>query len=260
MRYIMECEEENNRLDFQEKIETYKIKHDLIRFDINSEHHVLDAGCGSGTVTRYLSHTFGLKKIDGCDISHDRLNQAISASSLHQINFFQSSLDNIKVKDNTYDRIVCRFVYEYLPDPLKVTKEFHRILKPNGKICLIDLDGMLFNLYHQNIILKDYLDKIKIGFETKYKVDLFVGRKLRFFLQETGFKNITHSARTMVFEAEELQKEIENFRIRFENAYQMYDDILGLKDAAHFKELYLEELNRNGNVIFYNNFSVIGEK
>lgn len=260
MKYIMECSNENDRLEFQERIEAYHVSKDLLQFDIDSNHSVLDAGCGSGAVTRYISHTYRPATLHGCDISYERLEQAKQIQHEYPIHFYQSSLEEIKKSEEFYDRIVCRFVFEYLPDPLRVTKEFHRLLKPGGKVCLIDLDGMLFNLHHDSTELKTYLKEIEFAFNNKYQVDLFVGRKLRSYLHQTGFKRISHSVRSMFFEGEELQKEIQNFKIRFENAHQMYDDILGKERATHFKELYLAELNRDGNVIFYNNFSVIGEK
>lgn len=260
MKYIMECSNENDRLEFQEKIDTYKIENDLDSFKINDHDLVLDAGCGAGTISRYLSTKFPRSHFHGCDLSLERINHAKELTKSDKIHYFQSSLTQIETSNDKYDKIICRFVYEYLPDPHTITKELRRVLKPGGHICLIDLDGMLFNLSHSNHELKEYLERIDQAFKNKYHVDLYVGRKLKSFLYSAGFKNIKESARTMIFQGDEIEKEAQNFRIRFENAAPMYNDILGRKDAENFKRLYIEELLRPVNTIFYNNFSVVGEK
>lgn len=41
-----------------------------------------------------------------------------------------------KIESNSYNKILCTGLLEHIPDPERLLKEFHRILKPGGKLCL----------------------------------------------------------------------------------------------------------------------------
>ena len=45
---------------------------------------------------------------------------------------------NLKFKDNSFDYIICTFVLCSVPDPVKTLKEMKRVVKPNGKILMIE--------------------------------------------------------------------------------------------------------------------------
>lgn len=45
-------------------------------------------------------------------------------------------INNIPEPDNSFDVILCSEVFEHVPDPVMVLKEFSRLLKPGGKLIL----------------------------------------------------------------------------------------------------------------------------
>src|SRR6185437_5361251 len=90
------------------------------------------------------------------------------------IEFRQADLTNLPFEETLFDWVVCRFVLEHLEKPLLAAKEFFRTLKKGGKICLVDLDGIIFNIHSRNGELNAFLET----FRSKWKTDLFVGRKL----------------------------------------------------------------------------------
>ncbi len=51
------------------------------------------------------------------------------------------------IKDNSVEEIVCEMVMEHIPDTLKVMKEFHRVLKPNGILKIVTVHALNVNLY-----------------------------------------------------------------------------------------------------------------
>ncbi len=77
---------------------------------------------------------------------------------------------------------------------------------------------------------------------------------------EAGFTNIEYQARIMEFKGEDILREIENYNERFKFSHQTFANILGEEAALRFEKEYLEELNRPGNILFYNIFSVVGVK
>lgn len=47
-----------------------------------------------------------------------------------------SDIGNIPVADASFDTVLCTEVFEHIPDPLSALREFHRILKPGGRLIL----------------------------------------------------------------------------------------------------------------------------
>ena len=45
-------------------------------------------------------------------------------------------ITDIPVSDDSFDVIICTEVLEHVPEPIKVIKEFSRILRKNGKMFI----------------------------------------------------------------------------------------------------------------------------
>ncbi len=188
MTYILEDQKEFQRLEKQSTPKDYSLESELEYLVVDDNKTLLDAGCGSGVLLRYLREHYRNRNLTlvGCDQSELRLQQAKKVCGKHDIKFQQTELHNISFQESTFDIVTCRYVYEYFTDPFHVSNEFFRILKSNGVLYLIDLDGIFFNFFTSNKILNNDLEFLhkKIG------IDLFVGRKLPIFLKMSGFKNI----------------------------------------------------------------------
>ncbi len=53
---------------------------------------------------------------------------------------YEGDIIQTGMEDNTFDFAISRLVLEHLPDPTKAIKEIYRILKPGGKVILVDND------------------------------------------------------------------------------------------------------------------------
>ena len=69
MTYILENEEESDRLKRQDLISAYHTRVDCLGLDLNSKDVVLDAGCGAGVISLYLKQNFLMKQLHACDYS-----------------------------------------------------------------------------------------------------------------------------------------------------------------------------------------------
>lgn len=83
---------------------------------------VLDAGAGMAPYRSLFVHA----KYETADFQ--KIDKPYAEQS------YVCDLAAIPVEDGRFDRIVFNQVMEHLPDPLKVLTEFHRVLKPGGKI------------------------------------------------------------------------------------------------------------------------------
>ena len=259
--YLLEHEGEFNRLERQSEQPHYNIASELRFLDLKEGMKVLDAGCGSGLLSRYLVESGPKIEVNACDFSDLRLKQArdFSQKSGHkEINYFRSKLDEIDIPDNSLDRVVCRFVYEYLPNPVAVTQEFFRILKPGGRAYLIDLDGIFLNFWTANDRLNFLIEKLR----KNLNVDLYVGRKLSSFLQKSSFSDINWDSTNHNFiSQQDLKDEYQNNVDRLTFGKQYFIEALGNeKTFKEFEDLYLSEMKKDGSALFFNKFISWGTK
>lgn len=244
--YLIDSADENKRLDFQNKIDVYNLDHELNFFEWNPNDLVLDAGCGNGNVIEKLLQK-GLSKIHGVDFSQDRVNQASARFTDHKdVNFFQRSLDNTEFKNETYDKVICRYVYEHVTNPSEIIKELNRVLKPKGEINIINFDDIFFGFYTKNEKFNQDLKALK----NKVPQDFEIARKIPHLLKSQNFKDIVWDAQCFFFKGERLELEIANTKMRLEQGrphLSKYFDNLNQYDQ--FAETYLAEMRDDCNVL-----------
>ena len=83
---------------------------------------LLDVGCGQQPFAHYFGH---VTRKRACDFDAKRGNVD-----------FECPADKIPLPDSSLDSILCTEVLEHVPDPLAVWREFHRLLRPGGKVLL----------------------------------------------------------------------------------------------------------------------------
>jgi ubiquinone/menaquinone biosynthesis C-methylase UbiE len=100
----------------------------------------LDFGCGTGRICRFLSTR--LKKVIGIDITLEMLAVAGKECASPNVCYAQFDGTTLPIKDNTIGLIVSIGVLQYIvPEKdvaVKALDEFKRVLKPQGKILLIE--------------------------------------------------------------------------------------------------------------------------
>jgi len=100
--------------------------------------NVLDVGCGTGVISLLLSemgHT-----VTGTDISEGMLRKAKEkANSLNLIiDFTIGDAENLPFEDEVFDLVINRHLVWTLPDPERAIFEWSRVLKPEGRVIIID--------------------------------------------------------------------------------------------------------------------------
>lgn len=255
----MESAAEAHRLEEQALAEPYEPVREMSFFSIPKEGRLLDAGCGTGLLSRSLASRFPLLRIEGCDFSHLRVKQAqeISKENGQSLSFFQADLAQIPVEDGRYDYIISRYVFEHLQDPRAAIRDLYRSLKVGGKLGVVDFDGLIANLFSTDQQLMRDLDVVR----KTVPVDLFVGRKLLAMFKEAGFKQIRWTVEAHGFEGESLIAEASQMEQRFRLAHSLMTEVFGSSDKAHsFRERYVDALRQPETCLFVNKFRVEGQK
>lgn len=100
---------------------------------------VLDVACGTGEFERLLLTDNSTQSIVGVDISDKMLAIAKQKCSVYpQVSFHTASVSALPFDSNSFDVIVSANSFHYFDDPLAALIEMKRVLKPDGKVVIID--------------------------------------------------------------------------------------------------------------------------
>ncbi|KIJ61025.1 hypothetical protein HYDPIDRAFT_116550 [Hydnomerulius pinastri MD-312] len=108
----------------------YLIKH------ISPDMHILDIGCGPGTITADFAQLVPGGKVVGLDNVPDVLEKARAFSlerGLTNVVFQTGDICNLEnIPDNTYDIVHCHQALQHVGDPTQALREMRRVAKPGG--------------------------------------------------------------------------------------------------------------------------------
>lgn len=105
---------------------------DAVNFHVPTGGQVLDLGCGTGDLARYLSGA-GLQ-VTGCDISPSMLDQAAVTDPRGAVEWIrlQPNWRVLPFAAAAFNAVVASSVLEYVRSPALVLAECARVLRPGG--------------------------------------------------------------------------------------------------------------------------------
>jgi len=100
--------------------------------------NLLDVGTGPGIVA-FLLAELG-HRVTAMDFSEAMLANAIRNNKALglDVDFRKGDAENLPFEDKTFDAVVSRYVLWTVSDPKKAIREWKRVLKPRGKVIIID--------------------------------------------------------------------------------------------------------------------------
>lgn len=262
MGYVLEAKDEFQRLEEQSTFAKYDYKKELELSGVEFKKckSILDAGCGSGVVTRFLAEQNSEALVYGCDAAIDRIESAKTlGKTIKNLSFQNENLSALSYDSSHFDAVVCRYVLQHVPqmNRMKALSEIYRCLKPTGRVVMIDFDGPFYNIYPQTPFVAEVLARL----ETEAPFDLRIGRKLPSMLHDAGFENIEWKIDLIECRGKFLDDEKILIPPKIDHAVPFLTNFLGSdKKAQQFKTEYLALLERPGLVLFYNKFIVTAQK
>jgi len=119
--------------------ETFKRK--LVRLaNIRPGMKVLDLGCGTGTLTLMIKRAHPQAEVTGLDGDPQVLGIALEKSRGLNIQWDEGLASSLPYPDSVFDRVVSSLVIHHLTtdDKRSAFKEMYRVLKPQGKVHILD--------------------------------------------------------------------------------------------------------------------------
>jgi ubiquinone/menaquinone biosynthesis C-methylase UbiE len=114
-----------------------------LRHGIQSGMRVLEVGPGNGTYTLAAAQRIGSKgKLVTIDIESkmiERVKQKIAVEGLNNIEARVANVYDLPFDDQSFDLIYMIAVINEIPDIPRALAEFHRVLKPSGKLVFSEL-------------------------------------------------------------------------------------------------------------------------
>jgi ubiquinone/menaquinone biosynthesis C-methylase UbiE len=193
--YIMESEHEATRLVL--KTERVLVRRHLAWARLRRGESFLDAGCGTAEVVREAARVNAVAQVVGLDGDAARLARAAAASradGLDHVRFHRARLTGVGssgLPDRAFDHAWARFLLEYLPAPADVVRELARVVRPGGRVTLIDIEGN--GVWHYGISdrLRRGLDEVLADLAAT-GFDPHAGRKLATYARAAGLVDIRH--------------------------------------------------------------------
>lgn len=161
--------------------------------DIQQGEHVLDIGCGIGDQAVELAKRVGSSgKVVGTDLSEImvQVSKQRHATSNLPITFQQAEATNQPFPNESFDSVRTERVLMFVADFDKAFNEFHRLLKPGGKLLVFDFDWDSLCIYHANKVLTRKL----VAFISDSYPNGRSGAKLLEYFKKFGFRHITSKA------------------------------------------------------------------
>jgi len=109
---------------------------------ITKNHHALDAGCGVGGSAIWMAKNIGCK-VTGISLSERQITLANASAKKENVDqlvtFLQKDYTATGFDDNTFDVIWAIESVCYVTDKSEFLNEAHRILKPGGRLVVVDI-------------------------------------------------------------------------------------------------------------------------
>ena len=120
----------------------------------------LDIGTGTGRILELLAAK--VERGMGIDVSSEMLTVArtnLEAANLRNVHVRQGDMYNIPVDDQSVDLATLHLVLHYSDDPRQVIEEAARVLRPNGRLVIVDF------LTHNEEQLRNEHRHHRLGFD-----------------------------------------------------------------------------------------------
>jgi ubiquinone/menaquinone biosynthesis C-methylase UbiE len=149
---------------------------------------ILDIGCGTGQFAASLLEGNPKAQIWGLDLCDSMLRKAQGRSCClgGRFHLVQGNSSHLPFTDDFFDAVTCSHSFHHYPDQGRVLAEMHRVLRPDGRLLLVDGDrDRLWGWLIFDVLV------VMVEGPVKHRT----GEDLRKLYDEAGFADVTQRRR-----------------------------------------------------------------
>jgi len=133
-------------------------QHTLNKLSVKRGEKILDVGCGVG----FLSYEIALQtgdsgRVSGIDQNSEMIRHANKrCENLRNTEFSEANANDLPFPEESFDAACCTQVLLYVNDVAQVISEIKKVLKPAGRIIIVETDwrGVVLNSDYDSITRK----------------------------------------------------------------------------------------------------------
>lgn len=169
------------------------------RLGLTRGERLIDVGCGLGEAARGLAHDLGPDgDVVGIDVSTAMLDVARreSQGAACPMRFSVGDALALDHPAGSFDAARAERVLQWLNDPATAVAELARVLRPSGRLSLIDTDWSTFRL---DVGDDDIDAAVRAALRTERRRASNVGSRLTDLVRSVGFEEILQTEATQVW-------------------------------------------------------------
>jgi ubiquinone/menaquinone biosynthesis C-methylase UbiE len=184
--YAIHSDDECERLELQARLAN--IEGHLRYVPVSPRDRVLDAGCGSGSMSRLIARSFPQAEVTGVDLREQYLDFArrcARAEDIQNLTFRSADVFALPFADASFDVVWTKYLLQWLKEPKRALSELQRVTRPGGVVVSCDFAG--FAIEHFPVAPE--FDR-QVRHVMTALVDCDIGRKVAPLMISLGFRDV----------------------------------------------------------------------
>ncbi|HSH44587.1 MAG TPA: methyltransferase domain-containing protein [Longimicrobiales bacterium] len=157
---------------------------------VEGHESVLETGCGPGYVLERWRQAFPDAALTGLDLDNDLLQLGRSGPVGAAVQWVRGDATRMPFPGARFDLVLARFLWQHLRDPAAAATEARRVLRPGGRIVVVDVDAELWGVAHP--VFPEVIPiHVKHGrAQARRGGNRRIGRHLHRLLEDAGFQDV----------------------------------------------------------------------